>query len=113
MDQVRVERALRDNDPEIAGFFLQQSVEKFLKAFLLSNGWPLRRIHALSVLLDDALHYDPSVEQYRLACQRIALFYMDSRYPSALMTGVTENDVRHWHGQIEGLIDQIREALKT
>jgi len=44
-DLVRAEWSLRENDPEIAGFFLQQSVEKFLKAFLLSNGWNLRRIH--------------------------------------------------------------------
>jgi hypothetical protein len=38
---------------------------------------------------------------------------MDSRYPSALLTGVTENDVRHWQGQIVGLIEQIRATLKT
>jgi len=112
-DLVRVEWSLRENDPEIAGFFLQQSVEKFLKAFLLSNDWTLRRIHTLSVLLDDAVHYESSLERYRLACQRIALFYMDSRYPSALLTGATENDVRHWQSEIEGLIEQIRAALKT
>ncbi len=112
-DLVRVEWSIRENDAEIAGFFLQQSVEKFLKSFLLSNGWRLRRIHTLSVLLDDAVHYEPSLEQYRLACQRIALFYMDSRYPSALLTGATESDVRHWQGQIEGLIEHIRAAVKT
>jgi hypothetical protein len=73
-DSLRIEWSLRENDPEIAGFLLQQSVEKFLKAFLLSNSWPLRRIHTLSVLLDDAIQYEPSLEQYRLACQRIALY---------------------------------------
>lgn len=112
-DLLRIEWSLRENDPEIAGFFLQQSVEKFLKAFLLTNSWTLRRIHTLSVRLDDAVQYESSLERYRLACQRIALFYMDSRYPSALLTGVTENDVRHWQGQIVGLIEQIRATLKT
>jgi HEPN domain-containing protein len=112
-DLLRIEWSLRENDPEIAGFFLQQSVEKFLKAFLLLHSWTLRRIHTLSVLLDDAVQYESSLERYRLACQRIALFYMDSRYPSALLTGVTENDVRHWQGQIVGLIEQIRATLKT
>jgi HEPN domain-containing protein len=112
-DLLRIEWSLRENDPEIAGFFLQQSVEKFLKAFLLSNNWTLRRIHTLSVLLDDAIQYESSLEQYRLACQRIALFYMDSRYPSALLTGVTESDIRHWRSQIVGLIEYIRAALKT
>ncbi len=30
-DLVRVRRCLRDDDPEGAGFFLQQAIEKFLK----------------------------------------------------------------------------------
>ncbi len=38
-DLERMKRMLEDDDPGIAGFFLQQSVEKFLKAFLLVNGW--------------------------------------------------------------------------
>jgi HEPN domain-containing protein len=49
-DWGRVERLLDGQDPELAGFCLQQAVEKFLKAFLLSHGWPLRRIHDLGAL---------------------------------------------------------------
>ncbi len=37
-DLRRVKRLLDDQDPEGAGFHLQQAVEKFLKAFLLSKG---------------------------------------------------------------------------
>jgi len=49
-------RSLLDaGDGELAGFCLQQAVEKFLKAFLLSKGWKLRRVHDLNTLLDDAL----------------------------------------------------------
>lgn len=40
-DLGRVERLLSIQDPEAAGFYLQQAVEKFLKAFLLSKGWQL------------------------------------------------------------------------
>lgn len=58
---------------------VQQAVEKYLKAFLLSQGWGLRRIHTLSVLLDDAIQYEPAFEQYRLACQKITTFYMLDR----------------------------------
>ena len=36
-DLGRVERMLEDDDPEMAGFCLQQAMEKFLKAFLC---WP-------------------------------------------------------------------------
>ena len=58
-DPGRVEHLLDVHDPEAAGFFLQQAVEKFLKAFLLSKGWELERIHDLEVLLNEALVYDP------------------------------------------------------
>ena len=37
-DLSRVEHLLRVHDAEAAGFYLQQAVEKFLKAFLLSKG---------------------------------------------------------------------------
>ena len=37
-DLQRVTRSLHDKDPELAAFCLQQAVEKFLKAYLLSKG---------------------------------------------------------------------------
>jgi len=54
-DLERVRSLLDGGDGELAGFCLQQAVEKFLKAFLLSKGWKLRRVHDLNTLLDDAL----------------------------------------------------------
>lgn len=35
----------------IIAFHLQQAAEKYLKGFLLSTGWFLRRIHDLEVLI--------------------------------------------------------------
>jgi hypothetical protein len=60
-DLGRVERLLSIQDSEAAGFYLQQAVEKFLKAFLLSKGWQLARIHDLEALLNQALTYDSSL----------------------------------------------------
>ena len=84
-DLSRVNRCLRDEDVEAAGFFLQQAVEKFLKAFLLSKGWRLRRLHDLEVLLDDAVEYDADVERFRALCQQVTGYYLIERYP---MVGV-------------------------
>lgn len=74
-DLGRVTRTLRENDPEIAGFFLQQAVEKFLKAFLLSQEWKLIRTHDLVALLDDANTHDATLNHFRLVCHDISLFY--------------------------------------
>lgn len=60
-DLGRVHRLLAMEDPDAAGFYLQQAVEKFIKSFLLSNGWELQRIHDLEPLLNAALVFDSSL----------------------------------------------------
>ncbi len=82
-DLARVEQCLRAGDSELAGFCLQQAVEKFLKGFLLKHGWELRRIHDLEALLDDACAHLAGIESFRQVCQRITKFYLMQRYPLA------------------------------
>ena len=107
-DLRRARRSLADNDPEMAGFCLQQAVEKFLKAFLLSKGWQLRRIHSLEALLDDAITYDPTLGNFRDLCQKISAFYFVERYPFVVEADVTEEDIRTSLEQAEGLIGRLR-----
>lgn len=54
-DWNRVDHLLKLQEASAAGFFLQQAVEKFLKAYLLSKGWELKRIHDLEILINDPL----------------------------------------------------------
>lgn len=70
------------DDPEGAGYHLQQSVEKYLKGFLLHKGWKLKRIHDLEVLLNDALRYDKTLEKYRSLCQKTTVITLsiDTRF---------------------------------
>ena len=109
-DLQRAEHLLAIHDAEAAGFYLQQAVEKFLKAFLLANGWKLERIHDLEALLNDALAYDPSLEEFRSACQKITAFYFVERYPFVTGTGLTEDDVRSSREQVQPLIEKTRTA---
>jgi len=107
-DLARAKHLLDIQDAEAAGFFLQQAAEKFLKAFLLSKGWKLERIHDLEALLNAALAHDPSMEQFRLACQKITGFYFVERYPFIIEASLTEDDVRSALDQVGGLIERIR-----
>lgn len=107
-----MEHLLTAHDPEAAGFYLQQAIEKFLKAFLLSKGWQLRRIHDLEPLLNEALKHDSSFEQHRSILQRITGFYFIERYPFVLDTSITEEDVRQALSQTKSLVDSIRSSLK-
>jgi HEPN domain-containing protein len=107
-DLGRVAHLLAAEDPEAAGFYLQQAVEKFLKAFLLSKGWKLERIHDLEALLNAALAHDPSLEQFRPACQKITGFYLVERYPFITEAGLTQKDVRDSLAQVKELIEKLR-----
>ena len=107
----RVERLLEEDDPELAGFCLQQGVEKLLKAFLLSRGWQLRRIHNLDTLLDDACAYDSSLENFRGVCQKITVFYFVERYPVVMENDLTQEDVRGPLEQVGGLIEKLKAKI--
>jgi HEPN domain-containing protein len=111
-DYHRVETLLGIGDAEAAGFYLQQAIEKFLKAFLLSKGWRLRRIHDLDTLLNATLEFDDSTELFREVCQRITDYYIVERYPIADDSGLTVDDVRDSYEKVKGLVDMLREGAK-
>lgn len=106
-DLERVHLLISIDDPTLAGFCLQQAIEKFLKAFLLSNGWKLRRIHDLEDLLEDAKEYSQSMINFLPACQRISAFYFLVRYPS-YDAGINKKDVCEALNSVLGLVDLIR-----
>ncbi len=59
-DWKRMKLMMENEDLEAAGYYLQQSLEKYLKAFLLKNGWKLRKIHELDTLLEEAVKISPN-----------------------------------------------------
>lgn len=70
-------------------FACSRQWKSFSKPFL-SHGWPLRRIHDLGALLDEAIIFDASFEDFRAVCQKITAFYFVERYPLVVETGMTE-----------------------
>ncbi len=110
-DWGRVKHLLDVRDPEAAGFYLQQSVEKFIKAFLLSKGWNLQKTHDLEKLLNEALIYDPTLEESRAICQKITAFYFIDRYPFVTDVFLTEDDIRSSLLQVEMFIKKLKTTM--
>lgn len=110
-DLNRVQRLLNDADPEAAGFYLQQALEKFIKACLLSHGWKLKRTHDLDALLSELVQYLPETEIYRKSCQQVVNFYFAERYPLMLDSGLQLEDVANAVQESDGLIQIIRRQL--
>jgi HEPN domain-containing protein len=93
-DWRRAERNLRDRDSEAAGFFLQQSLEKYPKAFLIKRNWNLRKIHELDALLDEASKYQQELETFRDLCERVSGYYFAERYPPLSVLELSSADIK-------------------
>jgi HEPN domain-containing protein len=92
-DWHRISVLLNDGDAEGAAIFVQQSLEKYLKAFLLQNGWKLRKIHDLVSLLDSAVDFKPALETFRDLCERVTAYYFVERYPPFVSSDLTVQDI--------------------
>lgn len=114
-DYDRMRRMFRDDDPEGAGYYLQQAAEKFFKAYLIRQGWRLRRTHDLGRLLDDAVRYDATLEQYRAVCKLVSMYQFTGRYPDYTFEGyypdlpvMDDENVRAALAEITPLIERLR-----
>lgn len=59
----------------------QQTIEKSLKAFLLSHNILIEKTHRLNRLLRKCLTFDKSLKKFKNDCQIIDKYYFESRYP--------------------------------
>ena len=62
----------------------QQSVEKNLKAYLLSKGWKLAKTHELSVLVSECCIYDNAFQEMYPFCELLNQYIVSARYPGDL-----------------------------
>lgn len=92
-DWQRITVMLEEGDAEGAGFFLQQSLEKYLKAYLLKKWSKLKKIHNLHTLLDYALEFAPELEEFKNLCKRVTGYYFTERYPMLVPSELTIEDV--------------------
>lgn len=68
-------------DLEIAASHIQQAIEKYLKGFLLSRGWKLKKTHDLVELMDYAVEYNEELCVFLDMCMEYTAFYFEARYP--------------------------------
>ena len=107
-----VEILLREEgDAEVAGFHLQQAVEKYLKGYLLSQGWELQRIHNLEVLLNEAIRFEPELERFRDLCEEATDLYTLERYPFFVSPGITLEGISRLLPLLRQLMEQIKEIV--
>ena len=101
---------LAGTDLSGAGFNIHQAVEKYLKGYLLSRGWELRRIHDLEALLNEAVTHDAAFESFRAACLKMNQYYLEERYPFTVPSELTEGEIKESLEAAEKLIQEVGES---
>jgi HEPN domain-containing protein/predicted nucleotidyltransferase len=92
-DWQRVEKRLSEDDHQDAAVHLQQALEKYLKAFLLANGWKLEKTHEVSKLLEKAIKYKPALNTFAGLCEQVENYYFAERYPLSLDAGTSADEI--------------------
>lgn len=103
---------LSSGELETAAFHIQQAVEKYLKGYLLSEGWRLKRTHDLVELLNTAVGYGPSLESFREFCMVATEYYTEERYPFMITSKLKKAEIKLMLEKIKKLIKEIKLLLK-
>lgn len=71
--------------PQIC-FYLHQSVEKYLKAYIIAKGLNLKRIHDLTQLVHLCIEDDKEFNKFYETARLLNPFYIGTRYPDFIIS---------------------------
>ena len=86
---------------------LQEAVERFLKAYLISKGWELQKIHNLSTLLDHAVAFDARFKAHADLSENLTVQFWAQHYPGDDLSevGLDYPELRQQAGELIDLIN--------
>ena len=87
---------------------LQESVERYLKGYLIANGWTLVKTHDLGRLLKEAVNFDKAFEKFKTLAQELTEDFFAQHYPGEDLTDVGQNyeNLRRQTGELVELIQK-------
>ena len=85
---------------------LQEAVERYLKGYLIGQGWQLERTHDLGRLIEATARYDTSFSRYAVLAETLTDLYWEQHYPGADLTdfGSDYDQLRQQAGELIALI---------
>jgi HEPN domain-containing protein len=89
---------------------LQESLERYLKGFLISKNWKLERIHDLNRLLDLCLDHHPGFSKFAPLAQSLTEQFWAQHYPGDDLSEVGE-DYPELRRDAQDLIQLINEQI--
>ena len=95
-----------------ACFTSQQAGEKVIKAYLISQGKNVKKIHDLGALLEECIKIDGDFENLKLECVTLTDYYVPTRYPDiAQFVDFTEEKAKEAYSLAETIFKFIEKKL--
>lgn len=87
---------------------LQEGVERYLKGYLVANGWKLIKTHDLALLLREAKKFNPAFSTFDAMAEELTEDFFAQHYPGEDTTLVGQNydTLREQAGEMIQLIQQ-------
>jgi len=92
---------------DIILFHIHQAVEKYIKGFLISHGWTLKKIHDLEVLITEVIKFDGSFQEYLDFGRKLTGFYFEERYPPGPVSTYSKEEIIKILNVAEEIIEKI------
>ena len=92
-------------------FLLQQSIEKYIKGYLIFHGWKLKKIHDIEMLLTEAIEFDKSFEEFLDFGRKLTAFYHENRYPPGSIIEISKNDAKEMLNTSLVMIKKIKNKI--
>jgi HEPN domain-containing protein len=67
---------------------LDEAVERYLKGYLVANGWALERIHDLNRLVEAAMAFEPQFASFAELAHSLTEQFWEQHYPGGDLTEV-------------------------
>ena len=81
-DWKKFEERIEEDETEDAAFLLHQSIEGYLKGYIVSNEWELKHTHDLGDLLEEIVERKPDYGSFKDLCREISEYYFLEWNPS-------------------------------
>lgn len=110
-DWQKLEERLAEEETEDAAFLLHQSIEGYLKGYIVSKGWELKHTHDLGDLLGELAERKPDYGPFKDVCKEVSEFYFLEWSPSP-SNAPSKEKVDEAVLQIQKLVEMIAEEVK-
>ena len=100
----------RESYSDIVLFHIHQAVEKYLKGFLVSKNWQLKKIHDIETLLTEAGKSDKEFQGYHDFGRKLTAYYFEERYPPGLPASYSKKEIEKMLKEAEAIMILVREG---